>query len=249
MNGGVCIDGVDSFKCSCPATTSGVLCQCVSTTDGQHCQPLPYWFEDKPFQPNVPLDPKFFGTRFNDSLIEHIPSPTLGEDTYVTSVSDTAEFPSAVVTSDILMSSFITPTMDVFTMSSVMSAKVSLVFSEVPVVTVPYLTSPLYESPFPSTSPDPFLTEPSKPMQPTPVLPVLTSSPTPEEFVTSYEYPAETKVLPSTLLTTLEGSLPTPSTEFILPSLVSVIDVSKPLYSCLIFYFEFKPLPVVIIQS
>ncbi|XP_050703068.1 protein eyes shut-like isoform X2 [Eriocheir sinensis] len=223
MNGGVCIDGVDSFKCSCPATTSGVLCQCVSTTEGQHCQPLPYWFEDKPFQPNVPLDPKFFGTYFNisyprnDSFIEDIPSPTLAED--VTSVIDTAEFPRTVVTSDILMSSFITPTVDVFTISSVLSAKVSLVFSEVPVVTVPYFTSLLYESPFPSTSLDPFLTA----MQPTPVLPVPTSSPRPEDIDTSYEYPPETGVLLPTL--TLEGPLLTPSLEFIPISIISVFGV------------------------
>lgn len=241
MNGGVCIDGVDSFKCSCPATTSGVLCQCVSTTEGQHCQPLPYWFEDKPFQPNVPLDPKFFGTHFNisfpqnDSFVEDIPSPTLGEDAFVTRVSDTAEFPRTVVTSDILMSSFITPTVDVFTISSVISAKVSLVFSEVPVATVPYLSSPLYESPFPSTSLDPFLTEPSKPMQPTPVLPVPTSSPTPEDFVTSYEYPAETRVQLPTPTTTLEGSLLTPSLEFIPLSLKSVFEVSATL---LMSYFQ-----------
>lgn len=231
MNGGVCIDGVDSFKCNCPATTSGVLCQCDSTTKGHHCQPLPYWFEDKPFQPNVPLDPNFFGTHFNityqqnDSFIEYIPS-LLGEDIYVTSVSDTAEFPSAVVTSDILMSRYITPTMDVFTISTNISAKISLVFSEVPVVTVPYLSSQLYEYLFSSTSLDPFLTERSKPMQPTPVLPVLTSSATPEEFVTSHDFPYEKRDQLSTLTTILEGSLYIPPTELMPISLKSVFDVS-----------------------
>lgn len=237
MNGGVCIDGVDSFKCSCPATTSGVLCQCVSTTEGQHCQPLPYWFEDKPFQPIVPLDPKFFGTHFNissplnESFIEDLPSPTLAED--VTRIIDTAEFPRTVVTSDILVSSFITPTVDVFTISSVLSAKVSLVFSEVPAVTVPYFTSQLYESPLPSPSLDPFLTA----MQPTPVLPVPTPSPRPEDIDTGYEYLPETRAPLPTL--TLEGPQLTPSLEFIPVSLISVFDVSifLPLS-----YFESCPL-------
>lgn len=235
LNGGVCIDGVDSFKCSCPATTYGVLCQCISTTEGQHCQQLPYWFEDKPFQPNIPLDPKYFDAHFkishlqNDSFIEHIPSPTVRKDVYVTRVSDTAEFPRGIVTSDILMSSFIAPTVDVFTISSVISAKVSVVFSEVPVVTVPYFSSQLYEFPFLSTSRDPFLTERSELMQPTPVLPVLTSSPISEEYATSYEYPAETQVQLSTTTTILRGSIRTPSADYIPLSIITIFKVSTSL--------------------
>lgn len=234
MNGGVCIDGVDSFKCSCPATTSGVLCQCVSTTTGQNCQPLPYWFEDKPFQPNVPIDPNFFGTHYNityqqnDSYTEYI-SPILEMDVYVTSVSDTAEFPSAVVTSDILMSSFISPTMDVFTISTLISAKISVVFSEVPVATVPFISSQLYESIFSSPSLDTLLTERSKSMQPTPVLPVPTSTALPEEVVTDYEIPYEKSEQLSTFSTILEGSLSTPTTEFIPLSIISIYDVSTQL--------------------
>ena len=231
MNGGLCIDGVDSFKCSCPDSASGVLCQCISTPEGQYCQPFPHWFENKPYQPNVPFDRKFFGTQFNISYQQNDSVITVSEDVYMTSVSGIAEYPSAVVTNDYLISSLITPTfsldsMDVFTSSSVISAKISMVYSKLPSITVPYFSSELYESPSSSSSIDPSLIEQSKPMQPTPVLPVLTSSPAPEESVTFYEYLTETNLLLPTPITTLEGSFPTPSTESISLSHVLVSDVS-----------------------
>lgn len=233
MNGGVCIDGVDSFKCSCPAFASGVLCQCVNTSEGQQCQPLPHWFENKPYQPNVPFDRKSFDIQFNISFPQN-DSVTTVRDVYMTSVSDAAEFPSAIVTSDHLVSSLRTPTfsfdpMDVFTPSPVISAKISLVFSELPSITVPYFSSEIYESPSPFSRIDSSFLESSKPMQPTPVLPVLTSSPAPEES-TFYEYLTETSVLLPTTTATLEGSFPTPSTESIALSLTLVSDVSIALF-------------------
>ncbi|XP_063863316.1 protein eyes shut-like isoform X3 [Scylla paramamosain] len=228
MNGGVCIDGVDSFKCSCPDFASGVLCQCVNTSEGQQCQPLPHWFENKPYQPNVPFDRKNFDIQFNISFPQD-DSVTTVRDVYMTSVTDAAEFPSAIVTSDHLVSSLRTPLfsldpMDVFTPSPVISAKISLVFSEFPSITVPYFSSEIYVSPSPSSRIDSSFLESSIPMQPTPVLPVLTSSPAPEESVTFYEYLTETSVLLPTPTTTLEGSFPTPSTESISLSL-TLVDV------------------------
>ena len=233
MNGGVCIDGVDSFKCSCPDFASGVLCQCVNTSKGQECQPLPHWFENKPYQPNVPFDRKKFDIQFNISFPQN-DSVTTVRDVYMTSVSEIAEFPSAVVPSDHLISSLKTPTfsldlMDVFTPSPVISAKISLVFSELPSITVPYFSSEIYESPSPFSRIDSSFLESSKSMKPTPVLPVLTSSlASEEESVTFYEYLTETSVLLPTTTATLEGSFPTPSTESF--SLTLVSDVSIPLF-------------------
>ncbi|KAG0727792.1 Protein eyes shut [Chionoecetes opilio] len=230
MNGGECIDGVDSFKCSCPDLTSGALCQCISTSGRQLCQSLPHWFEDKPYEPNVPYDRDFFGTHFNISYQQNDSVVTAEVDVYMTSVSGTAEFPSALVTSDYLISSFVASTfsldpMDVFTPSSVISAKLSVVFSELPSITVPYFSSEFYGSLLPSSSIDASLTEQSIIMQPTPVLPIMTSSPAPDESFTFSEYPTETTVLLPTPDTTLEGSILTPSADSISLSLLFVSDV------------------------
>lgn len=35
MNGGVCIDGVDSFQCSCPPNMSGRLCECLVVSENE----------------------------------------------------------------------------------------------------------------------------------------------------------------------------------------------------------------------
>jgi len=61
MNGGTCIDGVDSFTCSCPLESSGVLCHCDSL--GNFCQDLPWWYQYRPYRP-LPtvgsIDPEYF---------------------------------------------------------------------------------------------------------------------------------------------------------------------------------------------
>lgn len=35
LNGGVCIDGVDSFTCSCPPSLTGILCECLLLADDE----------------------------------------------------------------------------------------------------------------------------------------------------------------------------------------------------------------------
>ncbi|RXG67079.1 Protein eyes shut [Armadillidium vulgare] len=55
MNGGTCIDGVDSFQCSCPDYSSGVLCECLSSPHGVSCKELPSWFDPEIYFP-FPID-------------------------------------------------------------------------------------------------------------------------------------------------------------------------------------------------
>uniref|UniRef100_T1GWI3 EGF-like domain-containing protein n=1 Tax=Megaselia scalaris TaxID=36166 RepID=T1GWI3_MEGSC len=37
MNGGICVDGVDSFWCSCPPATTGLLCECHISDYNMEC--------------------------------------------------------------------------------------------------------------------------------------------------------------------------------------------------------------------
>ena len=66
MNGGTCIDGVDSFACSCSSDNSGVLCQC--DLEGGKCDDLPNWFQDRPFRPILP---RTTISPFTSSLASH----------------------------------------------------------------------------------------------------------------------------------------------------------------------------------
>ena len=116
MNGGICIDGIDSFACSCPNKTSGVICECQESELGLTCEDLPDWFEYHPFQPNVGTDyddittPTSFdpSTRPSTNVsittqdIFSIYIPTLDDSSislYSTTVIEIAETPTYFITS------------------------------------------------------------------------------------------------------------------------------------------------------
>ena len=53
MNGGTCIDGIDTFTCSCPPKLTGVLCECLILEDRKslnctYIRPTPYIDEITP---------------------------------------------------------------------------------------------------------------------------------------------------------------------------------------------------------
>lgn len=106
MNGGTCIDGVDSFKCSCPTNSYGLLCECVTSTDGENCEILPEWFIEKEFFPittEVTEIPYLTTLYFSEisSVKETIPSPTQVYD------SLTSEFDESTPVSFLLSSSIV----------------------------------------------------------------------------------------------------------------------------------------------
>ncbi|XP_071532640.1 uncharacterized protein eys [Panulirus ornatus] len=245
FNGGECIDGVDSFLCSCPNSTSGDLCQCATTAEGQVCEELPLWYEDKPYQAIGPTKTEIFHHWFNishsvnESVTDYLPSPTSTDEVYVYSTSSVdlspydllpsgAFTPSSELVSSVLVTAPRLPK-DFSTPSSVISAKKSSVYSEPISASVPYSSSELYDAIFPSASLFPSSMEWSESlsMQPTPVLPVPPSSVAPEDSLwLSSEYPISTSVPHIGPTHLLEGSFTTPSAELVSLSLVFGVDVS-----------------------
>ena len=68
MNGGTCIDGVDSFACSCPPEATGILCHCKTSGD-QACQAFPYWFQNRTFRPLITHFSESPHTRWTSALV------------------------------------------------------------------------------------------------------------------------------------------------------------------------------------
>ncbi|XP_068237860.1 protein eyes shut-like isoform X2 [Palaemon carinicauda] len=165
MNGGTCIDGVDSFRCSCPATASGELCQCVTTTDGQVCENLPSWYDGKPFEP-IDDTKDIFGHWFNVSRTTNDTEGTVGvsfsiipSSTYAISASSLFEYTYAsdeVTPSYDFRTSIFLPTIrepkDFPSLSSVLSAKDLPSVSPIFTASVPYVSDEYSASilPYPS---------------------------------------------------------------------------------------------------
>nr|XP_045606994.1 protein eyes shut-like [Procambarus clarkii] len=260
MNGGECIDGVDSFLCSCPSPSSGVLCQCLTTPRGQICQQLPHWYQDKPYQPVGVVEDVFHhwvnvSHVFNESLTDYFPSPTSTDDTYVyptssVDISDYDVFPTETVSPSIEVVSTLSPTLPrELPPSSVISAKESPVYSELESSSVPYSSSELFESIFPSASIFPSTMEWSEfwSIEPSPVLPIAPSSPVEDSAVLSSEFVTSTSVPDIVPTHVLEDSFPTLSVELVSLSIVSVFDVSTtPVFDSLP---ALEPTPVLSIAS
>ncbi|XP_066964963.1 protein eyes shut-like [Macrobrachium rosenbergii] len=170
MNGGTCIDGVDSFRCSCPNSASGELCQCVTTSDGLDCDPLPSWYDGKPFEPiddTKGIFPHWFNVSKpkNDTEgvlevdLSIIPTSTMDFIPYATSASSLFDYfyasdevtPSYDFRTSIFLSTIREPK-DFPSLSSVLSAKELPSVSPTFTASVPYVSDDYSASilPYPS---------------------------------------------------------------------------------------------------
>ncbi|XP_047473823.1 protein eyes shut-like [Penaeus chinensis] len=239
MNGGSCIDGIDSFFCSCPNAVSGPLCECALTDAGEECAELPSWFDGRPFQPVGSGEIDVYHQGFNATHFANVtelsvsdtlppPSPTDEFPLYPTvtvgyDFSSETLIPSFDSVTSVLQSTLREPK-DFPTESSVISAKVSLEYTEPITASVPYSSSELFTPIFPSTLME---WSESMSMQPSPVLPDLPSSLFPEDVSTALpEAATPTAVTSLSPTLVLESSFSTAAPDLISLSVVSEIDVS-----------------------
>ena len=109
MNGGTCIDGVDSFACSCPTGSAGVLCECDEKGD---CADLPFWYRERPFRPITPktTDEPLYFSEF--PFLEKTTSMYVPDTTEVYDVSSTKKFKSFEISESFSYLDEVTPTFD-----------------------------------------------------------------------------------------------------------------------------------------
>ncbi|ROT62202.1 hypothetical protein C7M84_019962 [Penaeus vannamei] len=239
MNGGSCIDGIDSFFCSCPSAASGPLCECAVTDAGEECAELPSWFDGRPFQPVGSGETDVYHQWFNATHFANVteisvidtlppPSPTDEAPLYPTvtvdyDFSSETLSPSFDSATSVLRSTLRDPK-DFPTVSSVISAKVSLEYTELITASVPYSSSELFTPLFPSTAME---WSESMSTQPSPVLPDLPSSLFPEDVSTAPSEAATATAVTSLSPTlVLESSFSTAAPDLHSLSVVSEVEVS-----------------------
>ncbi|KAK7067859.1 hypothetical protein SK128_010504, partial [Halocaridina rubra] len=267
MNGGVCIDGIDSFLCSCPDSTYGILCQCVRTPDGIACEDLPDWYEAKPYQPLGGAEGDIYHHWFNISYPkEKTTAPPEYDLPVSTTATDDIIYSTSVPVFDVPESSIISPgdafrtsvfptiqitSTDVYTESSVISAKDLPSVSPTLFASVPYYVDDFTTSIFPSPSFFPTSMTRSEffTVEPTPVLPDLASTTLSEEDLTSI-IPDSIPTSPSLFLDAtyvLEDSYSTVSPELLSLSLIPDYEVSTlPFFQSSLFL---EPTPVLSIAT
>ena len=185
MNGGTCIDGVDSFMCSCPPNAEGDLCHCLLTANGKQCATLPEWYEEKEFYPILPIQPHHPVTpSVSDSTIyiseDYDETPIFTATSYLSDFSiDFSDFVSdslTPITSTAVFEISVTPTLTTdFAFPSDFTTKASIFTT--PGLSTAFISKSATE-PLDSTLPGPFLTiieSPSSDILSTPIIKTIDS--------------------------------------------------------------------------
>ncbi|EDV99320.1 protein eyes shut [Drosophila grimshawi] len=95
MNGGVCIDGVDTFSCSCPPLLTGMLCECLVV--GEESLDCNYTAPATPAPPVAPVTPATLTTTIAPPTVRPVtpPETTLGPPSPPVTITPTVEPSSA----------------------------------------------------------------------------------------------------------------------------------------------------------